>query len=174
MAPNLTDALCTKCGLCCDGTLFGDVELSGWNEAIQLEVLGLDIEDADGKGTRALLQQPCNALQGTRCGIYAHRPKCCRTYECVLLQDAQRGVVPVELAQQRIAEALRRARRARALLSQLGDKDSGLPLKERAAEALSKEPSSDQALNEKRVELSAEMSALGKLLRKSFLGHSWR
>ena len=29
MKPLLTDALCTHCALCCDGTLFADVELVG-------------------------------------------------------------------------------------------------------------------------------------------------
>ena len=29
----LTDTLCTRCGLCCDGTLLGDVELTGPAEA---------------------------------------------------------------------------------------------------------------------------------------------
>lgn len=174
MATTLTDALCTRCGLCCDGTLFGDVELSGWAEAIQMEVLGLNIEDDNGEGGRAMLQQPCTALKGTVCSVYAHRPKCCRTFECKLLQDAQQGVVPVELAQQRISEALRRARRIHALLSQLGDKDKELPLKERAAAMLSRDAGSDQAIVDKRAELGAEMSALGKLIRKSFLGHGWR
>ena len=38
----LTDTLCTRCGLCCDGTLFGDVELRGPVEAAQVEALGLE------------------------------------------------------------------------------------------------------------------------------------
>jgi Fe-S-cluster containining protein len=102
----LTDILCTKCGLCCDGTLFADVELAGAAEAAALEAMGLDVEDADG-GEGALLIQPCAALNGTRCSIYMHRPGCCRTFECRLLQEVKRGNVSVESAQEKIAAVLK-------------------------------------------------------------------
>jgi hypothetical protein len=109
MGPSLTDTLCTRCGLCCDGSLFADVELAGRVEATRLEDLGLEIDDdADG----ALLLQPCLALQGTRCGIYALRPECCRTFECRLLQEVRRGAVGVERARVRIADTRKRIRRA--------------------------------------------------------------
>ena len=36
MSPLLTDTLCTNCGLCCDGTLFADVELVGQAEIARL------------------------------------------------------------------------------------------------------------------------------------------
>ena len=81
----LTDTLCTRCGLCCDGTLLGDVELTGPAEAARLELLGLDV-DTDDADTE-LLSLPCAALCGTRCGIYLQRPQSCRTFECRLLQN---------------------------------------------------------------------------------------
>jgi hypothetical protein len=109
MGTSLTDTLCTRCGLCCDGSLFADVELAGRVEATRLEVLGLEIDD-DAEET--LLLQPCLALQGTRCGIYALRPECCRTFECRLLQEVRRGTVGVERASLRIARTRRRIRRA--------------------------------------------------------------
>jgi Fe-S-cluster containining protein len=103
-----------------------DVELVGQAEATRLEIMGLDIEEDHADG--GLLLQPCAALQGRRCGIYAHRPKCCRTFECQLLQDVRRGAMNVECARERVAEALRRIRRAKALLVQLGRRDERLPL----------------------------------------------
>ena len=39
MAQDLTDTLCTRCGLCCDGSLFADVELASPVEAAGLEVM---------------------------------------------------------------------------------------------------------------------------------------
>jgi hypothetical protein len=63
MKPSLTDTLCTRCGLCCDGSLFADVELANGDEASALEVMGLEIEDAD-EDDSGLLVQPCGALQG--------------------------------------------------------------------------------------------------------------
>ena len=73
--------LCLACGLCCDGTLFGLVRLHASEEAHarnhQLTVVTRD----DGS---ARLQQPCAALEGTACRIYADRPGTCRRYLCDL------------------------------------------------------------------------------------------
>src|SRR5262249_54395118 len=96
MAPSLTDTLCTKCGLGRDRTLFADVELVGQAEVARLEFMGMEVDNEERN--TGLLSQPCAALRGTRCGIYAHRPKCCRAFECGLLQNAQRGAVSVEHA----------------------------------------------------------------------------
>ena len=82
--------LCVECGLCCDGTLFADVELKDTREAAALEAMGLEVDEEDG---RELLIQPCRGLDGTRCTIYPHRPECCRTFECGLLMGVRRGQV---------------------------------------------------------------------------------
>ena len=166
---SLTDTLCTRCGLCCDGSLFADVELTGRAEATGLEILGLEIDDDDSNG--AVLLLPCVALRGTLCSIYAHRPQCCRTFECRLLQDVRRGAVSVERAQEHISEALKRIRRVKELIAQLGQRDTRLSLKERCAEALVIETGSDPKLNSKRAELEAAMSAVERLIRRTFLPH---
>src|SRR6185295_3563585 len=133
MNPSLTDTLCTRCGLCCDGSLFSDVELASTDEASALEAMGLEIEDDDDG---ELLLQPCRALKGKRCSIYPHRPECCRTFECRLLQEAKRGVVSVGDAKGKIGEALEQIERVKELIGQLGTVDERLPLKERCGEAL--------------------------------------
>jgi hypothetical protein len=150
--------------------LFADVELAGPVEAAGLEVMGLEIEDDDAGG--GLLVQPCGALQGKRCSIYAHRPECCRTFECRLLQDVRRGAVAMPQAGELIAEVLKRVGRVRELAAELGQLDGRLPLKERCAEALAltDEAGANPALNRKRDELEAEMSAVEELIRKRFLG----
>ena len=167
MKPSLTDALCTGCALCCDGSLFADVELAGRAEATRMEIMGLEIEDHDADGE--LLVLPCAALQGKRCGIYAHRPGCCRTFECRLLQDAQRGAVGVERAQELIADALQKIARVKRLLEQLGQRDERLPLKERCAEALVMKAPSNPDLVLKQAELEVAMSAVETLILKTFL-----
>jgi uncharacterized protein len=167
MNPSLTDTLCTRCGLCCDGSLFADVELSGGVEATRLEILGLEIED-DGAGG-ALLPQPCGALRGRRCSIYAHRPQCCRTFECRLLQDVRRGTVSVGQARDRIADTLRRIGRVRALVKQLGRRAARLPLFERCSEALAGAADADPRLNRKRAALEAELAIVERMIRKTFL-----
>jgi Fe-S-cluster containining protein len=168
MKPSLTDTLCTQCGLCCDGSLFADVELAGQREATRLEIMGLEIEDDGGHG--GLLLLPCAALQGRKCSIYAHRPQCCRTFECGLLQNVRRGAVTVERAEEHIAEALDRIRQVKELMLQLGQRDERLPLKERCAEALIRDVPANPEVNRKRAELEVAMSAVEKLIRKRFLG----
>jgi Fe-S-cluster containining protein len=166
MAQDLTDTLCTRCGLCCDGTLFADVELAGRAEAEGLEVLGLEIEDDDTPAP--LLVQPCAALRGRKCGIYEHRPGCCRTFECRLLQDAQRGAVSVDSARATVAETLGLVRRAKRLLADLGQRDTRLPLAERVSAAIAGGSDAGPA-HESRTKLAATMARLTGLVRRSFL-----
>jgi Fe-S-cluster containining protein len=167
MKPLLTDTLCTHCGLCCDGTLFADVELSSRAEARRLEGLGLEIESDD---EAPLLVQPCAALQGRRCSIYAHRPGCCRTFECKLLQDVRRGAVTVERAGEHISGALESIREVRELLVRIGPSDERLPLTERCAEAISRATSADPAIRRSHARLSTAMAGLERRIRTVFLG----
>ena len=171
MKPSLTDTLCTRCGLCCDGSLFADVELGSRDEAAALEVMGLEIEDADDD-EGGLLLQPCRALEGKRCGIYPHRPDCCRTFECRLLQEVKGGAMSVDRAEAKIAEAWQRIGCVQKLALQLGPGDARLPLKERWAEALSPvaEVTADRGMKRKRVELHAAMTSVERLIQKTFLG----
>jgi len=170
MKPSLTDTLCTRCGLCCDGSLFADVELASADEASGLEVMGLEIEDADEDGG-GLLLQPCGMLKRGRCRIYPHRPDCCRTFKCRLLQGVERGAAGIERACEKIAEALKRIERVKQLIVQLGTGNERLPLKERCAEALTlSEAAADPAMNRKRAELQAKMTSVERLTRATFLG----
>jgi Fe-S-cluster containining protein len=157
---SLTDALCTECGLCCDGSLFSDVELSGAKEISGLEALGVNIEDGD-LSAAALLLQPCSALQSRRCSIYAHRPKCCRTFECRLLKDVQRGAMSCENARQTIAAVTRELRTFRELL---GPNHSDLPLKEQYLEVID-----SIAERKKATELMRRMRILEETIKNTFL-----
>ncbi len=168
MKPPLTDTLCTHCGLCCDGTLFADVELGGQAEVARLEIMGVDVEIEDRN--TGLLSQPCAALRGTRCGIYAHRPKCCRVFQCHLLQNAQNGVVTVEGALEQIAEARDQIQQVRDLLGRLGNRDENLPIKERCAETLSAEGGTTSETIQDRADLEAAMTTLEDTIWNSFLG----
>jgi Fe-S-cluster containining protein len=171
MKPSLTDTLCTRCGLCCDGSLFADVELANGDEASALEVMGLEIEDAD-EDDGGLLVQPCGALQGKRCSIYPHRPDCCRTFACRLLQEVERGMAGVERAKEKIAQALKRIEGVKELVVQLGTGDERLPLKEHCAEALalSEAAAAGPAVKRKRAELQAAMTSVERLVQATFLG----
>ena len=129
--------------------------------------MGLEIEDDDVNG--ALLSQPCRALQGKRCSIYAHRPECCRTFECRLIQDVRRGAAGVEEAEVRIAEVRKRIVGVRQQMARLGQRGGRLPLRECCDEALARDPSPVPQVNRKRAKLEAAMSAVEESIRKTFL-----
>jgi uncharacterized protein len=170
MEPSLTDTLCTRCGLCCDGSLFADVELVGSAEANRLEIMGLDVEDDGGDGS--VLQLPCAALSGTRCSIYAHRPRVCRTFECHLLQSVRRGKVSVEDATARIDATLGQIRRVKDLLGPPRAGEARLPLEERCAEALAADARTDPKTQRNHAELAAAMTTVERSIRSTFLGNA--
>jgi len=170
MKLTVTESLCTRCGLCCDGSLFADVELASSDEATGLEVMGLEIEEDDADGAR-LLVQPCGALKGRRSTIYPHRPECCRAFECRLLQEVERGMVGLDQAKEQVAEALKRIERVKKLAAQLGTGNERLPLKEHCAEALvHSEMAANPAMKQKRAELQAAMASVERLIQTTFLG----
>jgi Fe-S-cluster containining protein len=163
----LTSTLCTRCGLCCDGTLLGDVELTGPAEAARLEILGLDLDD-DEAGA-ALLPLPCAALRRTRCSIYARRPKACRTFECRLLQEAHRGAVTVKQALAQIAHARAQVQHMKTLLARMETRPANLPLAERCADAVAATSGASAEATLRRAELETAMAAVAHTIRTTFL-----
>jgi hypothetical protein len=105
--------LCGSCGLCCDGSLFGRVDLEPD-----------EVEPARKHRLRVLqggkaFEQPCAALasSGTgggprRCTIYDERPLACRRFVCRLYDRHLREGGPIE-------ERLAVVRRVRLLVASL-------------------------------------------------------
>jgi Fe-S-cluster containining protein len=97
MTPNAETELarlCEACGLCCDASLFGRVDL-------ELE----EVESARQHRLpivreRRAFEQPCSALvtvaSGGCCAIYEDRPRACRRFECRLHARHRREGGPVE------------------------------------------------------------------------------
>lgn len=82
-------ALCTQCGLCCDGTFYGSVVIAG-GETSRLERVGLRIV-RDEQGSAATMAQPCSALRGCLCAAYEERPTACAAYQCSLRKAVLAG-----------------------------------------------------------------------------------
>ncbi len=72
--------LCVNCGLCCDGTLFRHVKISG-QEREELVRLGIGVGEKRGGDVMWL---PCGKLEGKCCTIYEQRPGGCRAFVCAL------------------------------------------------------------------------------------------
>jgi Fe-S-cluster containining protein len=169
MEVNFTDALCTHCGLCCNGSLFADVELAGGKEMSGVEVMGLEVEEGDdGEG---LLLQPCAALKEKRCTIYPYRPNCCRTFECQLLRKVKSGAVPLEQARSKVAEVLRQIERTEERIAHLHQGDERRSLKERYLDALalSANTSKDTESLRKFRDLEMMMGRTEEILQNTFL-----
>lgn len=100
--------LCVNCGLCCDGTLFRYVKISG-EEREELVRLGIGVGE---KRRRDVMWLPCGKLDGKCCTIYGQRPGGCRAFVCAL----GRRVVAKELS---VADAMVHVNELQARLSEL-------------------------------------------------------
>jgi Fe-S-cluster containining protein len=171
-ASQLTDAisqLCPNCGLCCNGVLFADVELRAGDDAKRLTKLGLTLGEK-GHGKLAFAQ-PCACFDGKLCGIYADRPKRCRTFECGLLKRVQDDGLEANAALKTISRTKRQVETVRGLLRQLGQKDEQLAMTKRYALAMSApiDLSDHENDTERRGELMLAVDELMQQLQRDFL-----
>ena len=88
------ESLCKDCGLCCDGTLFYDIELASHNEYSVL--IQTDVKLVRKRGKRYLIL-PCSAHCG-ECKIYLDRPMLCKEFECGLLKKVNSKTINIEEA----------------------------------------------------------------------------
>jgi uncharacterized protein len=119
-----SNSLCLECGLCCNGVIFANLQLRPGDDTTRLEKL---FAAATGKietlRANSKLPQPCPALDGCVCRVYAGRPQYCRQFDCLLLKSVKAGKTPVTSALRTVKSAVRRAEKVRGLLRQLGDRD---------------------------------------------------
>ena len=163
------DQLCPNCGLCCDSTLFADVELRAGDDPKRLAKLGLSLVK---KGrSKVAFAQPCACFDGKFCGIYADRPKRCRLFECGLLKKVQAGDMSAGAALKKISEAKALAAQVRELLHVLGQSDEKLALTKCYAQAM-REPidlADESGGAERRGELMLAVNDLMHVLQRDFL-----
>lgn len=159
--------LCPACGLCCNGVLFGDVELQRGDEAKRLQSLGVDLFR---KGRKTAFPQPCSCFDGKICGIYTNRPKQCRAFECGLLNRVNAGKLSPEAALKTIAETRRRADAVLQLVRELGNTDETQPLNRRYADIVAQpiDLSADEADLDRRGELMMAVARLMETLERDF------
>jgi Fe-S-cluster containining protein len=165
---NPVSQLCPKCGLCCNGVLFADVELRKGDDVQRLAELGLSLKK---KGRKQAFAQPSACFDGTLCRIYSERPAYCQAFECGLLKRVQAGEMGVDAALKMIAEAQRLAEKVRGRLRRLGQSDEQLALNRRYAQVM-REPidlSGPEDAAELRGELMLAVNDLMQMLRQDFL-----
>lgn len=87
-----SSSICLACGLCCDGTLIGFVQLD--REELPAVKKVMEIEEANEEG---FFLQPCdNYCDG--CTIYTNRPRQCGYFKCGLLKSVEQKTLDYELA----------------------------------------------------------------------------
>lgn len=114
-----SNPICLECGLCCNGVIFADLQLRPGDDLTRLQAL---LPGARVKlKSKSKFPQPCVALDGCRCRIYADRPRYCREFDCLLLKNVKSGRINQDAALGTIRTARQRADRVREVLRQLGD-----------------------------------------------------
>jgi uncharacterized protein len=165
---NGIEQLCPNCGLCCDSTLFADVELRASDKPARLSQLGLTLVKKNK--TTTAFTQPCPCFDGRICRIYADRPKRCQLFECGLLKRVEAGEMTDGAALKKIAAAKKRAGEVRELLRSLGQRDERAALTHRYAKVMSEPVDfSRPDDSEKRGELMLAVNELMNVLQRDFL-----
>lgn len=165
------EKLCLSCGLCCDGTLFDNVQLGPGDDAKKLKALGLPVSVSRAQPPVTLFVQPCAALCADRtCGRYADRPLQCRSFECAVFKDAEAGRIKFAAALRLVKQARRRADHIRQLLRTLGDTDEHRSLSDRfrRTQRRMESGSADQAAGETFADLSLAVHELNLLKHARF------
>lgn len=108
--------------------MFADVKLQPGDDAERLRSVGLPVSNSKSARRAPRFMQPCTALEGSVCRIYAERPKHCRAFECVLLRSVRAGRTEPEAALRLIRTAQNRAEKVRRLLRGVGDTAEGIAL----------------------------------------------
>lgn len=163
--PSLSEALCTNCGLCCDGTLFEDVELKNEREALGLELMGVQI-DTDAAPALPL---PCTALDGRKCSIYKNRPGTCRRFECKLLQQTKLGNISTAEAKTTIKQTLDQAAVIKNLCKKIEGKKNNGSLREVYQSTVENHLSKKDPHDCLYAKLTKEMNGLDIMVKKHFI-----
>jgi Fe-S-cluster containining protein len=153
--------------LCCNGVLFGDVELQRSDDVKRLAALGVELFP---KGRKRAFAQPCACLVNGLCSIYTDRPARCRAFDCATLKRLQRGEITVTAARKSIAGAKRCMEEVLRLVRELGDTSESQPLNRRYAALMAQpiELAGDPALVELRGELMLAVGRLVAVLEREF------
>ena len=169
MAVNKVEQLCPNCGLCCDSTLFADVELRAADDTKRLKQLGLTL--VQKTKSKVAFAQPCACFDGKLCGIYADRPRQCRKFECGLLKRVDAGEMEAGVALKKISEAKILSGKVRGLLRSVGQNDQRLALTKRYSQAMSApvDLSASENDSELRGKLMLAVNDLMRMLQRDFL-----
>ena len=140
--------------------MFDIVRLQRGESPRAFAALGLKVK-------RGAFAQPCAALDGLRCTIYADRPVRCRLFECRQLKRIAAGETTEAAAMEKIRDVQRRLEEIIGLLAAAGSTNIRKAIAHRCASLLAEPLDSpdNAALREK---VAASMKALDRILEADF------
>lgn len=156
--------VCLACGLCCDGTVIGFVQV-GREELPALREL-LDVENADGEG---FFLQPCKKFCDG-CTIYPDRPKQCAKYECGLLESLEQKEIDFDTAIEtvHVVKQKKAAIEKKLALLQLQLQSKSFYFKMVELKKLFETYNSQSSLTQNHLDLISDVKQLESLLSKRF------
>ncbi len=156
--------ICLPCGLCCDGTLIGYVQLER-DEVPRLKEL-IDLEDENGHG---FILQPCNKFDKA-CTIYSQRSKQCASFKCEFLKSVEQKELDFDLAIKIIKEVKQKViaieKKVEILPFELQSKSFYFKMVE-LKKVLHKNKS-ESSITQNQLELISDLELLDNLLLKHF------
>ncbi|WP_037320269.1 YkgJ family cysteine cluster protein [Salegentibacter sp. Hel_I_6] len=155
--------ICLACGLCCDGTLIGFVQLD--NEELAPVKHLMDIEQT---GENGMFFLPCNELGCNGCNIYSQRPKACRNFECGVLKSVEKKELSFDKATE-VIEVVKQKKLAiekHVANLQIELQSKSFHFKTLELKKLLRKDKSE--LSSSHQELKLELEELEKVLSKSF------
>ena len=156
--------ICLSCGLCCDGTLIGHVQLN--REEIPALRKIMDIEDESGNG---FFLHPCSKYCDG-CTIYSQRPKQCASFNCGLLTSYEQK----ELGFDSAIEIIDRTRQKKIAIGKkivalnITLKSQSFYFKMVELKKVLQKIKSESSFTQKHIELIADLKELDGLLTNSF------
>jgi Fe-S-cluster containining protein len=104
---NNISKICTSCGFCCDGTLFGFAKANNEKDTESIKRLGLTKVEKNGK---SLIQLPCRHFE-KKCTVYDQsRPEICGKFFCEPIKKLKKGNY-TEKELQELIESTKRLRK---------------------------------------------------------------
>ncbi|MEX0812126.1 MAG: YkgJ family cysteine cluster protein [Chitinophagales bacterium] len=160
---NNPSSICLSCGLCCDGTVIGFVELD--REELPAMRQLLDLEEVDGN--RVFLQPCKNYCEG--CQIYSKRPKQCASFKCGLLKSLEQKELNFDAAIEMIRELKQKksALEEKLALLDLDLHSQSFHFKIEELKRFLQKEKSKSTLKQKHLELLSELQQFDKLLLKN-------
>ena len=161
---NDSSNICLSCGLCCDGTLIGFVQLESEEIPALREIM--DIEDVNGKG---FFLHPCNKYCDG-CTIYSQRPKQCASFKCGLLKSVEQKELDFDLAVEtiKVVKQKKSVIEKKLAILQLELQSQSFYFKMVELKKLLQKYETESALTQKHLELKSELELLDNLLESKF------